>query len=194
MKFLRCAAMLLVFCVLAAYPQTESLGEGAYQSGVGPITLVIDTSLVSLKIDSPFVMFAAWIGATHNNHEITITPKTVTLIYNGQEYALATVKDLRDHYNGMRDDSDIYRKGLDKGAIISSKARLFRYIREGDFFPVLGLRAETPVEEASLFNDIGFRTKLYFKNPGFKHGDKATIKVWDKKDPAISAEVQVVIK
>ncbi len=193
MKILRCAALLLLFCALTATAQTVDLGEGAYSNTKAPITLVVDTALVSLKIGNPYIMFMSWMGATHNDQEITVTPKTVVMIYNGQEYPLATVKELRDNYNGMKDDIDIYKR-LDKGAIVSSKVRLFRYVREGDFFPVLGLRATTPVEEASLYNDIGFRTKLYFKNPGFKHGDKATFKVWDKKDPAISAEVEVTIK
>jgi hypothetical protein len=193
MKLLRYATLLLVFCAVAAFPQTKDLGMGVYQAPQGPITLIIDTSLVSLKIDSPYVMFYAWMGATHNDQEITITPKTVALIFNGKEYPLATMEELRDNYNGMKDDYDIYKR-LDKGAVIGSRVRLFRFTRESDFFPVLGLKASTPVEEASLYNDIGFRTKLYFKNPGFKHGDKATIKVWDKKDPAISAEVEVTIK
>ncbi len=193
MKLLRCAAVLLVLGFVAVNAQTVDLGEGAYSNAKSPITLVVDTALVSLKIDSPYVMFMAWMGATHNDQEITVTPKNVVMIYNGQEYPLATVKELRDNYNGMKDDIDIYKR-LDKGAVVSSKVRLFRYVREGDFFPVLGLRATTPVEEASLFNDIGFRTKLYFKNPGFKHGDKATIRVTDKKDPAVSGEVEVTIK
>lgn len=192
MKIIRCAAMLLVLCVVAAFPQTKDLGMGAYSNEKSPITLVVDTSLVRLKIDSPFIMFYAWMGATEDNKEIVVTPKTVVMLYNGQEYPLATIEEMRKTYNGEKDDSDIYRN-LGKEAVISSQMRLYRYVREGDFFPVLGPNATTPVEEASLYSDIGFRTKLYFKNPGFKKGDKAIIKVWDKKDPKISVEVEVAI-
>jgi hypothetical protein len=50
------------------------------------------------------------------------------------------------------------------------------------------------VLEASLYNYIGFRTKLYFKNPGFKKGDKLLIKVWDENDPALFGQVEITLK
>ena len=44
-----------------------------------------------------------------------------------------------------------------------------------------------------MYSFTGFRTKVYFKNPGFKKGDKVTFRVWDKKDPKISGEIEVVL-
>jgi len=41
---------------------------------------------------------------------------------------------------------------------------------------------------------FGFKTKLYFKNPGFKTGDTLVIKVRDKKNPELVGAVAVVLK
>jgi hypothetical protein len=45
-----------------------------------------------------------------------------------------------------------------------------------------------------MTGSIGFRTKCYFKNPGFQPGDKLIIKVRDKKKPDIASEVEVTLK
>jgi hypothetical protein len=41
---------------------------------------------------------------------------------------------------------------------------------------------------------VGFRTKLYFKNPGFKKGDQLVISVKDRKDPEIFGSCAVILK
>ena len=45
-----------------------------------------------------------------------------------------------------------------------------------------------------MYGFQGVRTKVYFKNPGFKKGDKVTFKAVDKKDPRLSGSVEVVFK
>jgi len=45
-----------------------------------------------------------------------------------------------------------------------------------------------------MYNFVGFDTLLYFKNPGLKRGDTVTIKVRDKKDAALTGEVDVVLQ
>ncbi len=35
------------------------------------------------------------------------------------------------------------------------------------------LRGTLSVDEGSMYGFTGFRTKVYFKNPGFKKGDRA---------------------
>ena len=39
----------------------------------------------------------------------------------------------------------------------------------------------------------GFMTKCYFKNPGFKKGDKVVIRVTAKNKPELTSEVAVVL-
>jgi len=49
-------------------------------------------------------------------------------------------------------------------------------------------------DEGSMAGQLGFRTKCYFKNPGFQKGDKLIIRVTAKNNPALSSEVEVTLK
>jgi len=88
---------------------------------------------------------------------------------------------------------DFYRH-LGKEGLIASWARFYNFSQRADFFPTLNLGSDLPVDRGSMSGFMGFRTKLYFKNPGFKKGDKLTIKVRDKKDPKQTGEVEVTIE
>jgi hypothetical protein len=44
-----------------------------------------------------------------------------------------------------------------------------------------------------MYGFTGFRTKVYFKNPGFKKGDRVTFRIWAKNDPKLTGEVSAVI-
>jgi len=48
-------------------------------------------------------------------------------------------------------------------------------------------------EGGSISSNIGFFTRVYFKNPGFEDGDTITIKVQDKDDPSISGSVEIIL-
>jgi len=56
------------------------------------------------------------------------------------------------------------------------------------------MKSSIPVDEGSMTGNIGFRTRCYFKNPGFKKGDKLIIRVTAKNDPNLSNEVEVVLQ
>lgn len=45
-----------------------------------------------------------------------------------------------------------------------------------------------------MSDSIGFMTKLYFKNPGFKKGDQIVIAVKDKKNPNVTGSCAVILK
>jgi len=47
---------------------------------------------------------------------------------------------------------------------------------------------------ASFSGFIGFKSKFYFKNPGFQKGDQLVIKVKDRKNPQIAGEVEAILK
>jgi len=51
---------------------------------------------------------------------------------------------------------------------------------EGGFFPPESQNSPLR-DEASMLQLQGFRTKVYFQEPGFKKGDTLTFKVWDKR-------------
>jgi len=191
MKILK-SALLVLLLSAAAYGQTEDLGMGAFASERGPILLAVDASLVDFQINSPYVMFVFYMAAKSQNKDIVVSRDTIAMIYKGQEYKMPTYKELRENYKGEIHDVDFYRH-LGKEGIISAWVRFYNFPQRADFFPPLTMRSGLAVDEGSMYGFTGFRTKVYFKNPGFKKGDKVTFKVWDKKDPSITGQVDVVL-
>ena len=176
----------------AAYGQTEDLGLGAFSSERGPILLAVDAALVDFQMNSPYVMFVFYMASKNQNKDIVVGRDTITMTYQGKDYKMATIKELRDNYKGTIHDVDFYRH-LGKEGIIAAWVRFYNFPQRADFFPPLTLRGTLAVDEGSMYGFTGFRTKVYFKNPGFKKGDKLTFKVWDKKDPNVSGQIEVVL-
>ncbi|MCJ7610859.1 MAG: hypothetical protein MUP19_01240, partial [Candidatus Aminicenantes bacterium] len=129
MKIARIAALCGLLCVFA-YAQTVDLGMGAFSSSDGAIELTVDANLVNHKINSPYVMFMAYMGAK-SEPEIDVTRETVVMVYNGQEYRMPTVKELRKNYNGQRNDISLY-ESLGKESLIMSQARFLQFIEGTD--------------------------------------------------------------
>jgi len=192
MKIFRSVLLVLLLCAAVASPQTRDLGMGAFESERGPILLAVDAALVDFQINAPYVMFVMYMASKEVNRDIVVSRDSIVMIYNGQEYKMPTYKELRENYRGEIHDVDFYRH-LGKEGIISTWARFYNFPQRADFFPPLTLRSTVSVDEGSMYGYTGFRTKLYFKNPGFKKGDKVTFKVWDIKDPKIGSQIDVVI-
>jgi|WetSurMetagenome_2_1015567.scaffolds.fasta_scaffold208486_1 hypothetical protein len=192
MKILRVVPLALLLCAAAYAQKTEDLGLGAFASERGPILLAVDAALVDFQINSPYVMFVLYMAAKSQNQDVVVSRDTIAMVYGGQEYKMAPFRELRQNYKGEIHDIDFYRH-LGKEGIIASWIRFYNFPQGGDFFPPLTMRSGPAVDEGSMYGFTGFRTKAYFKNPGFKKGDKVTFKVWDKKDPKISGQVEVVI-
>jgi hypothetical protein len=191
MKILRIAALSGLLFVFA-FPQTKDLGQNTFSSDQGPIILVVDAGLANLKLDSPYIMFVAYMGAK-NEQNMTISRDDVVMVYNGQEHKMPSLKELRENYKGQNNDRDIDRH-LGKEGVIASAMRFYQFRNQYDFFPVLGPRSTLPGQDGSISGYIGFKTRLYFKNPGFKKGDKLLIKVRDMKSPDLNGEVEVTLK
>lgn len=192
MKIFKSAILALLLCAAVAYPQTKDLGMGAFENDRGPILLAVDAALADFQINAPYIMFVMYMASKDQNKDIVVGRNSIVMIYNGQEYKMPTIKELRDNYKGEIHDVDFYRH-LGKEGIIATWARFYNFPQRADFFPTLTMRSTVAVDEGSMYSFTGFRTKLYFKNPGFKKGDKVTFKVWDIKDPKIVSEVDAVI-
>jgi hypothetical protein len=192
MKILKCAlAILLAFST--GFAQTEKLGMGSFANEKGPILMAVDASLAIKQLDQPYLMFVLYMAAKKNQQAITVSRDDVVLVYSGQEFHLPTVKEFRQNYNGQLRDLDFY-KHLGKEGIISSWTRVYAFSTKDDFFPPNTLGASLAIDEGNMYNFVGFNTLCYFKNPGFKKGDTITIKVKDKKDAALTGEVDVVLQ
>jgi hypothetical protein len=185
-----------VVLLAAAYPlaaQTQDLGMGAFANEKGGIKLAVDAALVDWEINSPYVMFILYMAAGKENQNLVVTRDGVVMIFNGQEYKMPPLQEIRKNYKGEIRDVNLYRH-LGKEGLIASWMRFYDFPLQGDFFPPLTLGAQLPRDEGSMFNFTGFRTKAYFKNPGLKRGDKLTIKVTAKGKPDITGEVEVTLK
>ena len=106
---------------------------------------------------------------------------------------MPSFKELRENYKGEIRDADFYRH-LGKEGIISSWIRFYNFPSKSEFFPAETMGSSLAIDEASMYGFEGFRTKVYFKNPGLEKGEKATFIVRDKKDPKLSGSVEVVFK
>lgn len=190
MKLLKVAVAILVM-ISSGFAQTENLGIGAFANENGPILMAVEAGLAVKQLDRPYLMFVLYMAAKNIRQAITVSRDDVVLVYNGRELHLPTVKEFRGNYTGQNRDLDFYQH-LGKEGIISSWIRAYQFPLKDDFFaPALG--AGLTVNQGYLYNFVGFKTLCYFKNPGFKRGDTVTIKVKDKKDPALTGEVDVVL-
>jgi hypothetical protein len=189
--FTLCAAILL-FCGVG-FGQTRDFGMGTFANEKGPIQVAVDASLVDFQIDKPYVMFAIYMAPKSENQNIVVSRDTLVMVYQGQEYKMTPYKELHENYGAEIHDLDFYRH-LGKEGLIATWIRFYSFPQKADFFPPQSLSSSLAVDEASMYGFIGFRTKAYFKNPGFKKGDTMTFRVWDKKDSTLSGEVDVVLK
>ena len=191
MKIFRFVLSVLILAA-AVYPQTQSLGMGAFASENGAILLTIDAGLVNRKIDSPYVMFFAFMGAKDQSQSLSVAAKDVVMVYKGKEYSLPTVKDLRENYKGGIRDLDLYER-LGKEGVIASWMRMYDFPDDANYFPVLGRGIDMATNIGHMFGHYGFQTPLYFKNPGFAKGDTLTIKVKDARNAQLTGECEIVL-
>jgi hypothetical protein len=190
MKTAKIALMVLILAA-AAYPQTKDLGMGAFSSQSGAILMTIDAALVNKDLGSPYVMFMAFM-ASSGDRALAVASKDVVMVYKGQEYRMPSLEELRSNYKGQIRDMDFYRH-LGKEGINASWIRYYEFPEKSNFFPLLTPSAPLGASEGHMASKLGFMTPLYFKNPGFVKGDKLTIKVYDKKDPSLAGECEVIL-
>ena len=168
--------------------QTLDMGQGVFYSDQGDVIMAVDAVVANLKLDAPYVMFMAYMGVS-GNASVKVRREDVTMIYKGQEFSMPTVKELNSSYNGGQNDWTLYERS-GKESLILSRMRYWRYQVGTDFFPLLS-RDIMAVGEGSMTGDLGFRTRLYFKNPGFKKGDEIIIQVKDHSNPEASGSCAV---
>ncbi len=190
MKLIRPIALLLIISA-AAFAQTEDLGQNVFYNSEGSIAMAIDAALAVRKLDSPYVMFMLFM-APQVSASLSVRKEDIVMIYKGQEYAMPSLEELRKNYKGAQNDIDLYAR-LGKESLAQSNMRFFSFNWTYDFYPVLG-RGPIASDQLSMAGTIGVKTKIYFKNPGFKKGDELIIKVKDHKNPEYIGACAAVLK
>ncbi|HUM34048.1 MAG TPA: hypothetical protein PKX32_02170 [Candidatus Saccharicenans sp.] len=199
MKKTKKAFLFLVLGLILAWPAaisaqiiTEKYGQGVFANSDGPIKLVVDARMAIKDIKSSYVMFIAYMAAGQEGQSIVVDRNGITMIYQGAEYKMPSVKELRQNYHRQMRDTNFYQIA-GKENLASTWVRFYKFPTNMDFFP-LQASSSPLVDECLLTGYIGFRTRCYFKNPGFKKGDQIIIRVTAKGDPALSNEVMVVLE
>lgn len=192
MKPVRFAIALALFLGIAQ-AQTVDLGQNLFFNNEGEIMVCIDAALAVRKLDSPYVMFMLFMGSKSQNN-ISVHRDDVVMVYKGQEYQMPSLEELRKEYRGANHDQGLYQR-LGKDTLALSQMRHWSYRWDYDFFPVLAVAGATtlPSDQLSMGGNIGARTRLYFKNPGFQKGDELAIKVKDHKNPEIAGFCAVAL-
>lgn len=189
MKALR-LILVVLFVSGVAYTQSIDLGQNVFINNEGPIIVCIDAAVAVRKMDKPYVMFMVFMGAKGNGN-FSVYRDDVVMVYKGQEYKMPSLEEWRKEYKGANNDIELYVR-LGKESLALSQMRFWRYPWDYDFFPVLG-RGPLPSNQVSMSGNLGARTKLYFKNPGFQKGDEFVIKVKDHDNPEAVGLCAVVL-
>ena len=190
MKIATCAFFVLFFCA-TVFAQTVNLGQNVFYNDEGALVLTADAAVAVLKLNSPYIMLMLYMG-TKEKQSITVNQNDVVMIYKDQEFKMPTIKELEERYKDQVNDADLYLR-LGKESLALSRMRYWKYEAGVDFFPPPG-QGTVAVDERSIVNDLGFRTRAYFKNPGFKKGDQIVINVKDKNKPGLRGSVAVVFE
>jgi len=181
MKTLRCMLVVLGLSV-SIFAQSLDLGNSIFYNGEGDINLLVDARVAVQNMDSPYVMFVLYMS-TDDNVSDKVKREDVVLIHGDKEYNMPSVSELRENYRGDIKDYNFYSR-LPLDVVALSEMRFFQFDFSLDFFPVRS-SGRIPVDQGYMSGRFGFKSTVYFKNPGFKKGDLIGIKVKDEKDPEI---------
>ncbi len=180
------AALFLLIPPMGA--QTTQLGEDVFSSDEGAINLAVQSGVAARRLDSDYLMFMLFMGADEGV-SATITPQEIVMITNDTSIPMPSLKELRENYNGDARDLRTYNN-LTQAPLYSSKLRFLVFTNSRDFFPSRR-EAHVPLKAATVNSDIGFSTRVYFKNPGLQKGDAIAIFVRDRDNPEIWGSVAV---
>jgi hypothetical protein len=143
---------LLVLCIaLTLSAKNEYIGQNAYHNDDGQINIAADAVLVIRDLKSPYTPFYLFFGAD-KDVEATIS----------RDSKMPSLAELRSNYNRDNRDLGTYLR-MGKQALITSNLRGYDFQENVDFFPG---RTESMIhtQEGSISSNIGFFTRVYFKN------------------------------
>ena len=180
--------ILILLMSVSLMATSLDLGNSIFYNNEGSINLVVDAGVAVRNLDSPYVLFVLYMSAD-KKISAHINREDVVLVYNDQEYVMPDLAEFRKNYNSDSRDHQIYSR-LGKESLFLSDMRYFLFNRFYDFFPVKA-SGILPVDNGYISSNFGFKSKAYFKNPGFKSGDSVVIKVRDKNNPEIWGSVVV---
>lgn len=173
--------------VLPALAGTRHLGNFSFIDTDGPFRIAVNASVAAKHLDREYLPFVMYIGMDAGLRA-TVMRDEVSLIYGDQEISLPTLGEFRKAYN--KDIQDMVLLSHESEHIFPSEMSNFEFQKHVDLFPA---RNQTIVvsDEFTVNSKTGCRTKLYFKNPGIKKGDTATIRIRVKDRPDLTSNIDI---
>ena len=165
-----------------------NLGNSAFFNDEGVINIAADAAVAVRNLDSSYLMLYLYMSVDEGE-SATVRREDIVLVHNDKEYEMPKLTEFRKNYPWDSRDSELYMK-LGKEALALSNMRFYRFNAFDDFFPEKA-SGKIPLEQGFMSGHIGFRSSVYFKNPGLEPGDMVVIKVKDQKNPSISGSVAV---
>ena len=164
-------ALLLSIAVFAgtAMAQTEDLGLAQFANEETPIMMAVDASFAVRNLDKPYLLFVLYLAGKSKLQEVTVGRDNVTMVYQGQELKMPTVKELRSSYRGQIRDYDFYRH-LGKEGLMASWVRFFEFPGGTEFFPLPTIDSPTASDYGSAFNLHGLRHPDLLQESGVQEG------------------------
>jgi len=195
MKPVICAVLLVVACAMALpQDQNKQLGQGVFYNASGKIAIGIDATIADMRLKSPYIMFMGYFVAKEANIEsYAVNRNDVIMAYKGQEYHMASIKDVEEKYREIREDINLERR-FNKEGLLFGNMQAYAFPYENDFFPGPGPNQPLSVNSGQVTGFVGFKTKLYFKNPGLAKGDELIIKIVNEHNLELYGQVKVVIQ
>ena len=183
---------ILVLMVLGiatfGFAKTRHLGNYSYINTDGAINIAVNAVVAVKNPNREYLPFIAYMGADVGTMAV-VERKSVVLVYNGKEYHLPALKELRQNYNRDVMDMTWFAKEIEH--IFPSEMSNYRYQAWVDFCPARTEPRKLVADDVTLTSSNGVKTKLYFKNPGIKKGETAVLKMVDKKNPDINGSITI---
>lgn len=179
------SSLILLTLVLAIslLAQTEYLGDGVFVNHEDKINVMVDTGMAAKYIDEDYVMFMVFM-LMDKDMSANVDRKSVFIIYKGENLYMPEIKEFRENYTGDVRDRRMFQQTIQGDNYSTSQFGGFRVNWSHDFFPARN-ENKTPAERMTLSSSYVSKSKVYFKNPGFKAGDSVRLIVRGSENAAI---------
>jgi len=174
---------LVLFLAVSLLAQTEYLGDGIFVNHEGKINVMVDSGLAARYIEEDYVMFMVYM-LMDKGSSANIDRKSVFIIYNGENIYMPTIQEFRENYKSDVRDRRMFHKTLQGDNYSTSQFLGFLINGSQDFFPARN-ENKTPSQRMTLSSSYTSKSKVYFKNPGFKAGDLVRLIVRGSENAAI---------
>lgn len=176
---------LVVPGVIAGESGTRHLGNYTYINTDGPIRMKVNAPVAAKHLNRDYLMLVLSCN-TRPNDSATVTRDDITLIYDGSEFQLPSLRSFRENYAKDMQDLVLLSREFDPIAPLGNS----RFQRNVNMFPARN-QDVVLTDDFSISYSLGARTVLYFKNPGIEKGETAVLQVKAQGKPEMTSTIEI---